>query len=62
MGLKDKLVKKLLNVSQRLNNILYERDGLTDEVLENQIKINEYRNKYDITDENEIVNDEGFVQ
>lgn len=62
MKLKTRVAEMLLDASQKLNNYLYDREGLTDRVLENQLKINEYRYKYDLTDESEIVNDEGFVQ
>lgn len=46
---------------QKISESLYEKYGLTDEVLELQILINEYRNGMDITDENLILNDE-YVQ
>lgn len=46
---------------QKISENLYEKYGLTDEVLELQILINEYRNGMDITDENLILNDE-YVQ
>lgn len=57
------IINKLLDYLQSKNNQKYEKDGLTDEVLERQVEINEYRNRYDITDENSVINDnEGFVQ
>lgn len=43
-------------------NKRFEKYGLTNEVLEEQVKINSLRNRYNIKDENEIINDEGFVQ
>lgn len=51
------MIEKLQEISESL----YEKYGLTDEVLELQILINEYRNGMDITDENLILNDE-YVQ
>jgi len=43
-------------------NKRFEKSGLTDELLDEQVKINSLRNKYDIKDESEIINDGGFVQ
>lgn len=43
-------------------NKRFEKYGLTNEVLEEQVKINSLRNRYNIKDESEIINDEGFVQ
>lgn len=58
-----KIIKKLLDYLQSKNNQKYEKDGLTDEVLERQVEINEYRNRYDITDDDSVISDnEGFVQ
>jgi len=57
------IIKKLLDYLQSKNNQKYEKDGLTDEVLERQVEINEYRNRYDITDDDSVISDnEGFVQ
>lgn len=50
---------------QEINNDLYRKYGLTDEVLDLQVYINKKRNEYNIVDENEIlfVEPEGrFVQ
>lgn len=50
---------------QEINNNLYEKYGLTDEVLDLQVYINKKRNEYNIVDENEIlfIEPEGrFVQ
>lgn len=50
---------------QEINNDLYRKHGLTDEVLDLQVYINKKRNEYNIVDENEIlfVEPEGrFVQ
>lgn len=51
------MIKDLQNISNRL----YEKYGLTDEVLDLQIWINQYCNGKDITDEDLILNDE-YVQ
>ncbi len=61
MSLKKKLIGFLLDTAQSMNDKLYERDGLTDTVLDNQVSINTYRNKYDLTDSNNVL-DNGFVQ
>lgn len=50
-----------LKREQEKLNKEFEKNGLTDEVLEKQIEINEKRNKLNIPDESEFVNGE-FVQ
>lgn len=51
-----KLVRKFkLNRKQKKVNKLYEQDGLTDEVLDMQLEINEMRNQLDISDPNQKV-------
>ena len=56
-----------INLTRRLNkkqkeiNKLYEKEGLTDRVLEMQVELNKERNEYNIPD-GEFVNDEGFSQ
>ena len=58
----DKLqLKERLNSEQDLVNQLYEREGLTDEVLDKQVEINKMRKEYDLVDHSEIVYD-GYVQ
>lgn len=61
MNLKKDLVNFLLDTAQYLNNKLYEKEGLSDRVLDNQVQINMYRNKYDLSDPNTVL-DNGFVQ
>lgn len=57
-----KFIKKTnLRNKQREVDKLYEKEGLTDEVLEKQIEINKERHKHDLPDENEFVY-EKFVQ
>lgn len=51
-----------LNRMQKKVNQKYEENGLTDEVLDEQIKINKIRHKLNISDPNQPHNDEGFVQ
>lgn len=51
----------LINLAQALLNKAYNRSGLTDKILRDQIRINELRNKYDIPDKKQI-NEEGYVQ
>ncbi len=40
---------------QKVINKQFEKEGLTDEVLEAQIRLNSERNEYDIPDESEFV-------
>ena len=54
--MKEHLAKKQKEVDE-----LFERDGLTDEVLEKQIAINKLRHAHDIPDESEKVH-EDYVQ
>lgn len=61
MNLKKDLVSFLLDTAQYFNNKLYEKEGLSDRVLDNQVQINMYRNKYDLSDPNTVL-DNGFVQ
>ena len=61
MNLKKDLVSFLLDTAQYFNNKLYEKEGLSDRVLDNQVQINMYRNKYDLSDLNTVL-DNGFVQ
>lgn len=54
--MKEHLAKKQKELDE-----LYEKEGLTDEVLDKQIAINKLRHEYDIVDENELVF-EDYVQ
>lgn len=58
--------KELLDNLQKINNKLFDKHGLNDEVLALQLFINQTRNELDIVDENDIIltDDEGnsFVQ
>lgn len=57
-----KFFKKIsLKNKQQHVNKLYERDGLTDEVLNLQVQINQERNEYNITDDSEKIYKD-FVQ
>ncbi|WP_407420663.1 hypothetical protein [Methanobrevibacter sp.] len=57
---RTKLEVQLRN-QQRILNKKYAEEGLTDEILDEQIKLNKLRHEYDITDESEKVY-EDFVQ
>ncbi len=57
-----KFFKKIsLKNKQKHVNKLYERDGLTDEVLNLQVQINQESNEYNITDDSEKIYKD-FVQ
>ena len=56
MIMKEHLAKKQKEVDE-----LYEKEGLTDEVLDKQIAINKLRHAHDITDESELIYEE-YVQ
>ena len=51
-----------LQNKQRYVNRMFEEEGLTDEVLKEQLEINRKRNELDIHDPNEELDDEKFVQ
>ena len=61
MNLKNKIRAILLNLLQRLVNYLYDKEGASDFVIDQQIKINKLRNKYDLPDKSEFIY-EDFVQ
>lgn len=52
---------KAIHELQTMNNTFYEKEGFNDETLELQIIINKLRNKYDIPDPDETL-DNGYVQ
>lgn len=54
--MKEHLAKKQKEVDE-----LFEKDGLTDEVLDKQIVINKLRHAHDIADESEKIH-EDYVQ
>ena len=58
----SKLNIRLLNWCQGQVNKLYEKHGLTDKILEYQIRINTIRANHNIPDENDIITDDGYVQ
>ncbi len=58
----EELTPESLAEEQKVIDELYKREGLTDKVLDMQVALNEKRNKLNIPDENNIINDEGFVQ
>lgn len=64
--MKEKLIKfyKKYNLRnrQRKINKKYAEEGLTDEILNEQVKINKERHEYDIVDETELDTLDEFVQ
>lgn len=46
---------------QRVINKQYEKEGLTDDVLEKQVKLNTFRNLHDISDSSKKIHDD-YVQ
>lgn len=61
MKAKKFLQKIQLKNKQRIINKQFQKEGLTDDVLEAQIKLNQFKHENDITDSNEIVYKE-YVQ
>lgn len=57
MEIRRTITKKLIKYAQKLINRAYERNGMTDKLLEQQVKLNELRHKYDINE-----TDDEFVQ
>ena len=57
---KEKL-KSDIELRQEELNKKYAAEGLTDEILDEQVKLNQLRNEYDIVDESEVIY-ENFVQ
>lgn len=57
---KEKL-KVDIQLRQEELNRKYAAEGLTDEILDEQVQLNQLRNEYDIVDESELVY-ENFVQ
>ncbi len=56
-------VRESLKKLQSEANILYNELGLTEEVLDLQTVINQFRHKYNIVDETKLTeSNEGFVQ
>ena len=62
MSLKRKTKGKLLDLAQSMLNKLYERKGLTDNLLEWQVKINSIRAESDIADCKKVDDEDGFIQ
>ena len=54
-------ISKELDNLQEISNQYYEKYGLCDEILDLQLWINKTRNKYDIPDPHELL-DNGFAQ
>lgn len=59
----DNFLQKIsLKNKQKRINEMFEEEGLTDEILHEQIEINKKRNEHDIHDPNEIIDDGEYVQ
>ena len=57
MGISDRIKKSMVKFSQKLVARAYRKEGLTDDVLDMQIQLNELRYDYNIND-----SDDEFVQ
>lgn len=57
----EKKLKSDIELRQEALNKKYAEEGLTDEILDEQIKLNQLRHEHDIPDDNEKVYDD-FVQ
>ena len=56
-------MEEILNNLQKECNKIYEKEGASDEVIDLQVAINQLRNKYNISDKNQIIDSNpGFVQ
>lgn len=56
-------MKELLDDLQRTADKLYDKLGATDEVIELQVAINAFRNKYDIPDKKQFtISNLGYAQ
>lgn len=49
-----KIANKLLNFTQKQINKAYAKDGLTDEILDLQLKLNKLRAEYDLSETDEF--------
>ncbi|RAP46440.1 MAG: hypothetical protein BZ136_07480 [Methanosphaera sp. rholeuAM74] len=61
----DEEIKISVNKLQDINDALFEKYGVCDEIIDFQVCINKIRNYKDITDEKEVINhatDGDFVQ
>lgn len=57
-----KIGKSLASTLQKIIDREYERKGLTDNIFNAQLALNEFKARYDITLEEETVTDDGFLQ
>lgn len=56
-------IEKCLTKLQKQNDILFEELGATEEVMNLQVAINQFRNKFDISDKSKMTDSNpGFVQ
>ena len=54
-------IQFIINIEQKLINYLYKRQGLTDRVLDLQIRLNKEKHKLDTASKDELLYDD-FVQ
>lgn len=59
--MKNKILNGMLNLTQKTINIVYSKKGASDKVIDAQVRVNQLRNKHDLPDKNELI-DEEFVQ
>lgn len=57
----EEKLKSDIELRQEALNKKYAEEGLTDEILDEQIKLNQLRHEHDIVDESELIY-ENFVQ
>lgn len=62
MSIVSNFIKKIqIRNKQRSINKKYEKEGLTDEILDAQIELNKMRNEHNIADEKQVIYEE-YVQ
>ena len=59
---RDKIVKKIVAFLQKGINREYESEGLSDNLFRFQLKLNEFKAKHNISVDDEIITDDGFLQ
>ena len=59
---RDKIVKKIVAFLQKGINREYESEGLSDNLFRFQLKLNEFKAEHDVSIDDEIITDDGFLQ
>lgn len=57
-----KISERFASTLQKIIDKEYERTGLTDNVFKAQLALNEFKARYDIVLDEEIITDDGFLQ